>query len=90
LHWIKSWYARAWAVVMASLSGAGAHGQADPDISAWRDAERRGTADAYQQYLDDFPVGQYADQAFRRLVEERLEDAEGAATRGLGGSIDLY
>ena len=38
------------------------------DIRAWRNADAAGTAEAYQEYLDAFPGGQ-----FRRIAESRIE-----------------
>jgi hypothetical protein len=80
------------AALMATFASSGAvHAQqpADADDAAWAAAQGTGTAEAYQRYLDQFPVGRHADKAFRRLIEESLGLPDnGGATRGLPG--DMY
>jgi hypothetical protein len=89
VHWIKAWYGRFFAIVAATIGGVGGHAQAqDPDAEAWRRAEQAGTADAYQEYLDAFPVGRFMAEAYLRLIEEQLEDEMGPAIRGL--EAELY
>jgi hypothetical protein len=39
----------------------------------WHEAQRQKTAAAYQRYLELFPTGQYAEEAFRLLIERSLE-----------------
>lgn len=39
-----------------------------PDDAAWREAQSVGTPEAFQGYLDQFPLGRYADQAFASIV----------------------
>jgi hypothetical protein len=39
----------------------------------WAAAQRVGTPAAYQRYLELFPLGAYAEEAFRRLVERSLK-----------------
>jgi hypothetical protein len=76
---------------MATFASSGPlHAQqpADADEAAWAAAQSAGTAEACQGYLDQFPVGRHADEAFRCLVEESLDPDVGGATRGLSG--DLY
>ncbi|MGH6914925.1 MAG: hypothetical protein ACREH3_14610 [Geminicoccales bacterium] len=65
------------ALVIATLAGAPiGHGQELPsaDDAAWAAARGAGTAEAYQEYLQRFPAGRHAEQAFRRLIETELED----------------
>lgn len=50
-----------------------------PAISAaeqksWAEAARRGTAEGYQRYLELFPTGQHAEEAFRLLIERSFKD----------------
>lgn len=40
---------------------------------AWAQAQAKRTAEAYQRYLELFPTGQYAEQAFRLLIERSLK-----------------
>lgn len=57
---------------------------------AWSSTRRAGTVAAYQRYLELFPVGEHAEEAFRLLIAgslegrpvERLVDLEPAATPG--------
>ena len=68
------------ALVMAALAGAPiAHGQELPsaDDAAWAAAIEAGTADACQQYLEEFPAGRHADEAFRCLIEGQWDVAPG-------------
>jgi hypothetical protein len=90
VRWVKSWYARVWAVVLTSLTGPGASAQqpADPDTAAWEAARSADTYDAYHRYLQQFPVGRYAGEAFRLMVEEAI-DQELGGTRGIEAS-DMY
>jgi hypothetical protein len=79
------------AALMATFASSGAvHAQqpGDADDAAWGAAQSAGTAEACQRYLDQFPVGRHANEAFRCLVEESLDPDVGGATRGL--SSDLY
>ena len=39
-----------------------------PEDAAWREAQSVGTPEAFQGYLDQFPLGRYADQAFASIV----------------------
>lgn len=91
MHWIKAWYGRLWAIVAATVGTVGAGAlAADADTEAWLRAERAGTADAYQAYLDAFPVGRHMAEAYRRLIEEQREAEEGGGLTGLGGGVELY
>ena len=53
--------------------------------AAWDRARRSGSADAFQRYLELYPTGQFAEEAFRVLIEKswrpprRIEPASGAA-----------
>jgi len=76
------------ALVMASLAGAPAtQAQEGPtsDDAAWAAAREAGTLEACQQYLEDFPAGRYAEQAFRCLIEGQLELIPDAAQ-----DLDIY
>ncbi len=58
----------------------------------WRIADKLGTVEAYQAYLDDFPYGEYADLAYRQrkkaatkksheMTRAALESSASSATR---------
>lgn len=75
-------------LAIAALAGAPtghAQGSRSADDAAWAAAIYDGTAGACQQYLEAFPAGQHAEEAFRCLVEDRLEIAPDA-----GPDIDMY
>jgi hypothetical protein len=57
----------------------------NPDDAAWAAARETGTAEACQQYLEVFPAGGHAEEAFRCLIEGSPEIAPGA-----GEDIDIY
>ena len=76
------------ALVIAAVAGVpAAHAQQVPgsDEAAWAAAAEADTPEAYQQYLEDFPAGRYAEEAFRLLIESQLEVAPDAAQ-----GVDLY
>lgn len=75
-------------VIAGTASSSMAHAQQpqDADDAAWAAAREAGTATAYQRYLEEFPTGRHAEEAFRLLIEE------GAPETGEGGrfSVDIY
>jgi hypothetical protein len=76
------------ALAITALAGSPvAHAQESPsaDDAAWAAAREAGTAEACQGYLEAFPAGRYAEEAFRCLVEGDLDVAPGA-----GEDIDIY
>jgi hypothetical protein len=76
------------ALVLATLAGAPtAHGQElpNPDDAAWAAAVQAGTVDACQRYLEEFPAGRHAEEAFRCLIEGQLDIAPGA-----GQDLEMY
>ena len=76
------------ALVLATLAGTPiAHGQElqSADDAAWATAIQAGTADACQQYLEEFPAGSHAEEAFRCLIETQMEIAPDAAQ-----DLDMY
>ena len=48
----------------------------DSDEAAWREAQSLGTGNAFQGYLDAYPIGRHADAAFACIIAE----ARGADT----------
>jgi hypothetical protein len=64
------------ALVFAALAGSpGVHAQQPLNIddAAWAAARELGTAEACQQYLEAFPAGRHAEEAFRCLIEGDLQ-----------------
>ena len=66
-------------------SAAQAQGLPSADDAAWAAAEAADTPEAYQQYLEEFPAGRHADEAFRCLIEGQSDVAPGA-----GQDFDVY
>jgi hypothetical protein len=74
------------ALAITALAGSPAgYAQESGDDAAWAAASEAGTAEACQQYLEAFPAGRHAEEAFRCLIEGGLELAPGA-----GEDIDIY
>jgi hypothetical protein len=76
------------ALALTALAGTPiGHAQEAPsaDDSAWAAASDAGTAAACQQYLEAFPAGRHAEEAFRCLIEGDLEVAPDA-----GPDVDMY
>jgi hypothetical protein len=40
----------------------------------WAEAEKKKTPEAYQRYLELFPTGQHAEEAFRLLIERSFKN----------------
>jgi hypothetical protein len=88
MRWIAAVYASLRALALVAFAGSAAQAQApaDADDRAWINARDADTAQAYQSYLQQFPVGRHVEEAYRSLVEEQLEMEFGgsdAAVRGL-------
>jgi hypothetical protein len=69
------------ALVLAALAGSPGHAQEAPsaDDAAWAAASEVGTAEACQEYLEAFPAGRHAEEAFRCLIEGNLQAVPDAA-----------
>jgi hypothetical protein len=96
------------ALLIAALAGGAGGAQAqnagDREAAEWNTARGIGTADAYQRYLERFPLGRYSADAFRCIIELTVDpdavsscsSAPGAgpvggpsvSSRGL--AVDLY
>lgn len=57
-------------MVVATLAASGAAvAQSDTEASAWNAAQRTGTADGYQRYLEVYPTGAHSNDAFITMVK---------------------
>jgi hypothetical protein len=83
------------ALMIAALAGSPvgtattAHAQsgAEREAAEWNSAQGLGTAAAYQRYLEQYPVGRHAGDAFRNMVELTI-DPHAVAGPGAGpGSV---
>lgn len=93
MRWVAAMMASLRALVIASFAGstsAPAQQPADADDAAWSNAQSSNTPDAYQRYLEQFPIGRHAEEAFRSIVERSVEAEQGtsSSTRGLG--VEMY
>lgn len=74
------------ALLLAAAAGGVAHiaghagaavGPNGPPVGAeqksWAEAARRGTVEGYQRYLELFPTGRHAEEAFRLLIERSFD-----------------
>lgn len=68
----------------------------DAEQKAFERALQEGTPEAFQSYLDAYPLGRFATEAFRELVARSLgsrtmpEPAAGPVGAGAGRAPDLY
>jgi len=89
-------YATFRALLIASLASSGAASQesgfADQEEAEWIQIRQEGTPEAFQRYLERYPLGRHASEAFRCSIEALLcvpgagEDRR--VTRGT--LIDMY
>jgi hypothetical protein len=93
------------ALMIAALAGspasAQAPGETNRETAEWNAARGAGTVEAYQHYLELYPLGRYSGEAFRYIIQLTIdpdatvvgpeagpEGGAGASTRGLG--VDMY
>jgi hypothetical protein len=78
---------------VASVAVGSAHAQdpSDADTAAWNRARQEHTVEAYQRYLELYPLGAHSAEAFQAMVELLLvlEGPPEAAGDALPG-IDMY
>ena len=78
---IRFYYAAVRALVAGMIATAGVSHAQDSSIELsledrlWMEARAQDTPDAYQRYLEAFPAGRFASEAFRRIIEEGDEAA---------------
>ena len=94
---VVKFYATLRALLIASIAGSPALSQqsgfADQEEADWTQARREGTADAFQRYLERYPVGRHAAEAFGCSIDAGLcvsdpTERERPLTRGL--AVDMY
>jgi hypothetical protein len=57
------------ASLLLGLAGHGAaQAQSNSDAAVWSQARRANTADAYQEYLSLYPLGQHSQEAFSLMI----------------------
>jgi hypothetical protein len=105
VKYLATLYAGLRALMIAALASSPASAQApgatDREAAEWNAARGAGTVEAFQHYLELYPLGRYSGEAFRYIVELTIDPdatvpgpeagpAGGAhvTTRGLG--VDMY
>jgi hypothetical protein len=77
MRYVNSFWATLRALLVAALassaSPAPAQAPGDSEAAAWEAAQSAGTIEAYQRYLEIYPLGPHAAEAFRSIVELSTE-----------------
>jgi len=70
--------ARIAAALLLGLAGSAAtQAQTDPEATAWSQARKINTVDAYQDYLSLYPLGTHSQEAFSLMIRlSQVEDIE--------------
>lgn len=99
MDYLKTLFSSARALLVAYVAGGAmsAEAQSDRETQLWNECLAVGTVEACQRYLDEFPVGRYASDAFRTIVEISIDASRGGSASGsaagLGGAgivAELY
>lgn len=102
MDYLKTLYSSVRALLVAYVAGGAmsVEAQTDQETTLWYQSRSAGTVEAYQRYLDEYPVGRYASDAFRGIVENSIAASRGgsdgggtgaaAGAAGLGIAADLY
>ncbi|MDX6750930.1 hypothetical protein SH611_14000 [Geminicoccaceae bacterium 1502E] len=81
-----------------ALSSSGQTQETDPEAQLWAEALEEGTPDAFQNYLDTYPFGPHAQEAFEAMIVtalgsrsiEDIEPADGGPRVDVTPLGDLY
>ncbi len=80
MDYVKAFYGSVRALlaayVVTHVNSASAQ-NADAETSLWERAQSADSEAAYQRYLQEYPVGRYASDAFRALVEQSIASGFG-------------
>ncbi len=80
--------------IAALASGAFGHAQAqqptDPETVAWERARDENTLEAYQRYLELYPLGLHSTEAFQAIVELTLSLEGPAPPDAAVPGVDMY
>ena len=74
----------------ATLGSAHAQQPIDPDTAAWNSAREQNTVEAYQRYLELYPLGLYSTEAFQALVELTLSQEGPSPPDAAVPGVDMY
>lgn len=96
MKYLNGFYASLRALLIAALASVAvgsAHAQdpSAPETAAWNRARQENTVEAYQRYLEFYPLGAHSAEAFQAMVELLLvlEGPPEAGEDALPG-IDMY
>lgn len=65
-----------------------ASAQSDSESMAWDAARQAGTFEAYQSYLQNYPTGMHADEAFKTMIELAASSgSEVGPVRGVNATL---
>jgi hypothetical protein len=96
MRFLGALYAGLRALAIAALTsvaiGGGAHGQSptDPETAAWNRARQENTLESYQRYLELYPLGAHAAEAFQATVELMLSVEPSAPSDEALPGVDIY
>jgi hypothetical protein len=96
MKYLSGFYASLRALLIAALASvavgnAYAQAPSDADSAAWSRARQENTVEAYQRYLEAYPLGAHSAEAFQAMVELLLvlEGPPDAADEAPPG-VDMY
>jgi hypothetical protein len=78
------------ALASATLGGAHAQQPTDPETATWNMAREQNTLEAYQRYLELYPLGLYSTEAFQAIVELTLSQEGPAPPDAAVPGVDMY
>jgi hypothetical protein len=95
MKYLRGFYATLRALAIAALaSGTLGHGQAqqpvDPETATWNRARTQNTLEAYQRYLELYPLGIHSTEAFQAVVELTLSQEGPAPGDAAVPGVDMY
>ena len=77
-------------LTIATLGSAHAQQPIDPDTAAWNSARQQNTLEAYQRYLELYPLGVHSTEAFQAIVELTLSLEGPAPPDAAVPGVDMY
>jgi hypothetical protein len=78
------------ALASATLGSAHAQQPTDPETATWNMAREQNTLEAYQRYLELYPLGLYSTEAFQAIVELTLSQEGPAPPDAAVPGVDMY
>lgn len=93
MRYVTVLYATLRALLVAALAGGAtlAEAQTDREAAAWEAARAANTVEAYQRYLELYPLGEHAGHAFRQIIElSELEETPPSTIAPAAPPVDVY